>query len=93
MSDTYDKIVKYFDGTNLEEVMVSEYKGANKSKMYIVKRGLQYIHVIKNGDNDYTASLHLLDMCSGEKRRISADFREQSIKDVLDPIMPSFQSS
>lgn len=60
--------------------------------MYVVKLPKnQYIHVYINNDNDYTLSLHKLNLDTGEKSRVSCDFRTQSITDVLDTMRPSFE--
>lgn len=93
MSEVYNELVNYFDGVGFEEFLVTRHNfHGNKQEMYIVKRGLQYIHVHVNGPSDYTSNLHHLNINTGEKIRISADFRETSIKDILDPLLPSLQN-
>jgi hypothetical protein len=83
----------YFENTSFKGWQISKHKMMkNSPEMFIVKIGLQYLHVYVNGEDDYTVSLHLLDLKTGEKQRISADFRESSLANILDKIIPSMQN-
>lgn len=83
----------YFKDLKNADYKITQHKiPASPLIMYIVKLPKnQYIHVYVNDESDYSISLHLLNLDTGEKSRISSDFRCQSLKEVLDQMRPTFE--
>lgn len=88
-----NQLQDYFEKIECPYKITKHKMPGSRLELYIVKLDRrQYIHVYINSDNDFTASLHKLDMNTGEKIRISSDIRDTNIAEILDKMRPTFEN-